>query len=184
MSSSLSSKDITVMKDPIDSRTHLFKRNSSLSTVGEIYSFTRAHNALASLITSMQNLGPPSCWYNISDNSIGSLCELFRLEYFFIYNKNMWSYPTKKVNGMMSIFIARDQWIIFISQYQLNNVEMIMSKTGTIIDDIFIRKNLIFIRIGNRSSSSYLNTITQHTHHILPPIIKMRQLSLVFLNSI
>ena len=90
----------------------------------------------------------------------------------------------KKVNGMTSISIARDQWIIFISQCQLSNVEIIMSKIGTVIDDKLIRKNLTFIHIGNRSSSSYLNTITQHNHHILPPIIKMRQLSLVFLNSI
>ena len=59
-----------------------------------------------------------------------------------------------------------------------------MSKTGTVIDDIFIRKNLIFIRIGNRSSSSYLKAIAQYNHHILPPIIKMRQLNHVFLKSI
>ena len=59
-----------------------------------------------------------------------------------------------------------------------------MFKTGTVIDDTLIRKNLTFIRIGNRSSSSYLKAITQYNHHILPPIIKMRQLSHVFLNSI
>ena len=90
----------------------------------------------------------------------------------------------KKVNGMTSISIARDQWIIFIRQYQLSNVEFIMSKTGTVIDDRLIRKNLTFIRIGNRSSSSYLKAIIQYDHHILPPIIKMRQLSRIFLNSI
>ena len=90
----------------------------------------------------------------------------------------------KKVNGMTSISIARDQWIIFISQYELSNVEIIMSKTGTVIDDRLIRKNQTFIRIGNRSSSSYLKAITQYNHHILPPIIKIRPLSYVFLNSI
>ena len=90
----------------------------------------------------------------------------------------------KKVNGMTSISIARDQWIIFISQYQLSNVEIIMSKTGTVIDDKLIRKNLTFIRIGNRSSSSYLKAITQYNHHSIPPIIKMRQLSHAFLKSI
>ena len=61
-------------------RTDFFKRNSSLSAVGDKYSFTRAHNALASLITSIQSLEPLSYWYNISDNGIDSLCELFRLE--------------------------------------------------------------------------------------------------------
>ena len=59
-----------------------------------------------------------------------------------------------------------------------------MSKTGTVIDDKLTRKNLKFIRIGNRSSSSYLKVITQSNHHILPPIIKVRQLSNVFLKSI
>ena len=81
MISSLSSEDITATKSPTGIRTNLFKRNSALSTVGDKHSFTRARNALASLITSIQSLEPPSYWYNISDNSIGSLCELFRLEY-------------------------------------------------------------------------------------------------------
>ena len=45
-------------------------------------------------------------------------------------------------------------------------------------------KNLTFIHIGNRSSSSYLKANTQYNHHILPPIIKIRPLSYVFLNSI
>ena len=89
-----------------------------------------------------------------------------------------------KVNGMTSISIARDQWIIFISQYELINGEIIMCKTGTVIDDRMIRKNLAFIRIWDMSSSSYLKVITQYNHHIPPPIIKMRQLSHVFLNSI
>ena len=45
-------------------------------------------------------------------------------------------------------------------------------------------KNLTFIRIGNKSSISYLKVLTQYNHHILPPIIKMRQLSHYFLNWI
>ena len=178
MSSSLSSEDISVTKSLTGIRTNLFKRNSSLSTVGDKYSFTRAHNALASLIKSIQSLEPPSYWYNISDNSICSLCELFRLKYCFFFKSIMkicGLIRQKKVNGMTSISITRDQCIIFISQYQLRNVEIIMFKTGTIIDDKLIRKNLIFIRIGNRSSSSYLKAITQYNHHIIPPIIKMRQ---------
>ena len=85
MSSPLSSEDVTMTKSPTGIRTILFKRNSSLSTVGDKYSFTRARNALASLITSIQSLEPPSYWYNISDNSIGSLCELFRLEHCVFY---------------------------------------------------------------------------------------------------
>ena len=52
----------------------------SLSTVGDKYSFTRARNALALLISSIDSLESPSYWYNISDNGMASLCELFLLQ--------------------------------------------------------------------------------------------------------
>ena len=68
MNSSLSSKDITVTKCPPVIHTNLFKRNISLPTVDDKYSFTRARNALAFLITSIESLKTPSYWYNISDN--------------------------------------------------------------------------------------------------------------------
>ena len=64
----LSSKDITVTKCPPVIRTNLFKRNISLPTVDDKYSFTRARNALAFLITSIESLETPSYWYNISHN--------------------------------------------------------------------------------------------------------------------
>ena len=43
---------------------------------------------------------------------------------------------------------------------------------------------MTYIRIGTKSSSSYWKATTQYNHHILSPIIKMCQLSHVFLNSI
>ena len=83
MNGLLSSKDITVTKCPPVIFTNLFKRNNSLTTVDDKYSFTRARNALALLITSIGILEPQSYWYNIPDNSNGGSCELFRLEYCF-----------------------------------------------------------------------------------------------------
>ena len=80
MDSSLSSKDDTVTKCCRFARTKLSQSNIPLSIVNDKYSFTRACNALVSLITSIESLESPSYWYNISDNGIGSLCELFRLE--------------------------------------------------------------------------------------------------------
>ena len=80
MNSSLSSKDDTVTKCPYFVRTKLRQSNIPLPIVDDKHSFTRARNALVSLITSIETLEPPSHWYKISDNSIGSLCELFRLE--------------------------------------------------------------------------------------------------------
>ena len=51
MTSSLSSQDITVKIGPANLSSNLLKRNISLSTVGDKYSFTRARNALALLIS-------------------------------------------------------------------------------------------------------------------------------------
>ena len=80
MTSSLLSKDNTVSNGPANLSSNLFKRNISLSTVGDKYSFTRARNALALLISSIDSLESPSYWHKISDNGMGSLCELFLLQ--------------------------------------------------------------------------------------------------------
>ena len=80
MTSSLLSKDITVKVGPANLSSNLLKRNISLSTVGDKDSFTRARNALALLISSIDSLESPSYWYNLSDNGMGSLCELFLLQ--------------------------------------------------------------------------------------------------------
>ena len=40
------------------------------------------------------------------------------------------------------------------------------------------------IRIGTKSSSSYMKVTTQYNHHIIPPLIKMHQLRHNFLKSI
>ena len=85
MNSSLLSKDVTVTKCPPFIRTNLFQRNISLPTVDDKYSFTRARNALESLITSIESLNPPSYWYSIYGNDIGSLCELLDLKNVFSY---------------------------------------------------------------------------------------------------
>ena len=94
MNSSLSSKDITVTKHPPVIRTNLFKRNISLPTVNDKYSFTRARNVLASLITSIEILEPPSY-------GKGSLCELFRLEKCVVLSimRTCGLICQKKVNG-------------------------------------------------------------------------------------
>ena len=80
MNNSLSYQDDTVKKSPYFVRTKLRQSNITLPIVDDKYSFTRARNALVALITPIESLEPPSYWYIISDNGIGSLCELFRLE--------------------------------------------------------------------------------------------------------
>ena len=51
------------------------------------------------------------------------------------------------------------------------NIEMIMSKTSIVIDNTPIRKNVTFIRIGTKSSSSYLKAVSKYDNHVPPPLI-------------
>ena len=67
-------------KSPRFVRTKLRHSDIPLPIVDDKDSFTRARYALVLVIASIESLEPPSHWYNISDNNISSLCELFRLE--------------------------------------------------------------------------------------------------------
>ena len=162
MSSSLSSKDTTVTISPHFVRTHLFQRNLPLPTVDDKYSFTRSRNALVSLITSIESLEPPSHWYNISENGIGSLCELFRLEEFVFLSimRTCGLIRQKTINGKASYIVEKVKWIAFFSQYEVCDVEISTSKFTNGIENKKIRKSMTFIRIGTKSSSSYTKATT------------------------
>ena len=157
MNSLLLSKDVTVTKCPPFIRTNLFQRNILLPTVDDKYSFTRARNALVSLITSIESLKPPSYWYNISDNGIGSLCELFRLEacVFLSIMRTCGLVRPKIINGKTSIYVEKDKWNAFMSQYEVCDVEKSTSKLSIVLDNQNTRKTMTFIRIGTKSLSSY-----------------------------
>ena len=66
----------------------------------------------------------------------------------------------------------------------MSNVKYIMSKISDVPNNKQSRKNMTFIRIGTNSPSSYIKATTQLNFYVLPPLIKMRQLSLNFLNSL
>ena len=72
----------------------------------------------------------------------------------------------------------------FTSQYELSNVNIIISNISIIVDNKLIRKSMVFIRIGTKSSSSYVKAAKQFNLRVLPLLITMRQLSHNFLNSI
>ena len=183
MSSSSLLKDITVTRCQ---HTNLFKSNSSLRVVDDKYSFTRARNILASRITSIDSLDPQSYWYNLSDNGAGNFCALLRLEKYLCLSilKTCGLIRQKKVNEKMTVSVVMDQWISFISQYKLSKVEIIKYKFSVVTNNKKSRSDMIFIRIGIWSNSSYNKATTQFNHHIIPPITKMRILSHYFLNSI
>ena len=116
MNSALPSKDITVTKCTPVIHTNMFKRNLSLPTVDDKYSFTRARNALTLLITSIEILEPPSYWYSIYDNGKGSLFELFRLEDCVCLSimRTCGLIRQKKVNGKASFSVEKEKWVIFL----------------------------------------------------------------------
>ena len=111
MNNSLSSKDDTVTKCRRFVRTKLRQSNIPLPIVDDKYSFTRARNALVSLITSIESLELPSHWYKVSENGDGSLCELFRLEecVFLSIMRICGLIRQKKVNGKTSFSVEKDK---------------------------------------------------------------------------
>ena len=64
------------------------------------------------------------------------------------------------------------------------DVEISTSKIGIVVDKKKTQKSMTFIRIGTKSLLSYSKASTQYNHQVLPPLIQMRQLSHLFLNSI
>ena len=153
MSSSLLPKDITVTRCRPIVRTNLFKYNISLPVVDDTYSFTWVSTTLSSLITSIKKLELPSCWYNLSDNVKVSLYELLRLEEYVFLSilKTCGAIRQKKVNGKMIVLIVKEQWILFISQYELTKVGIIKSKVSVVAYNNQSRRDVVFIRIGMKS---------------------------------
>ena len=90
----------------------------------------------------------------------------------------------KKVNEKIILSTIMVQWISFIRQYELSKVEISKYKVNTATNNKKSRRDMIFIRIGTKSTSSYIKATSQYNHHILPPIIKMCQLSHYILNSV
>ena len=163
MSSLLSSKNYMVTKCRRFIRTKLRQSNIALPIVDDKYSFTSARNALVSLITSIESLEPLSHWYNISDNSIGSLCELFRLEecVFLSIMRTCDLIRQKITGGKSSYIIEHLKWNTFLSQYKVYDVEIFIFNFTIVTSNIKKRKDMTFIRIGTKSSSSYKKPTTQ-----------------------
>ena len=106
-------------KCPYFVRAKLRQSNIPLPIVDDKYSFTRARNALIPLITSIESLEPPSYWYTISDNSIGSLCELFKLEEcVFLSIMRTCGLIRQKITGGKSLYtIEHLKWNELLSKY-------------------------------------------------------------------
>ena len=141
-----------VKKSPYFVRTKLRQSNIPLPIVNDKYSSTRARNALVALISSIESLESKSYWYNITENSIGSLCELFRLEecVFLSIIRTCGLIRQKITDGKSSYTIEHLKWDALLSQYELRDIEISTSKL-TVIGGNKTRKDMSFIRIGTKS---------------------------------
>ena len=77
------------------------------------------------------------------------------------------------VCGEMTTIILNDQWISFKSEYELVNIEINKSKVDVLLENKLRRRDVSFIRIGNKQYSSYLKASKQYNSGHLPPVINM-----------
>ena len=74
----------------------------------------------------------------------------------------------KITGGKSSYTIEHLKWDALLSQYELCDVEISTSELTLTIDNKITRKNMTFIRIGTKSSSSYTKPINQYNNQVLP----------------
>ena len=67
---------------------------------------------------------------------------------------------------------------------ELSKVEITMYNVSVVTNNKKPRRDMTFIRIGTKSISYYIKAAAQYNLHVLLLLIKMRQLSRIFLNSI
>ena len=50
----------------------------------------------------------------------------------------------------MATIIRNDSWLLFISKYESVNIEINKSKVGVLLENKLFRRDIFFIRIGNK----------------------------------
>ena len=133
MMSSLLSDDVSVEKGSMINDSILFTSNSSLPTTCDNHTLTRTRNMFTSFLVSVQQSNPSSYWYNISNNYYGSLFELLRVEECILSSslKICSLIQYQLIRGNMTIYIVKDKWKSFSTEYQLSDSEMETSKLNT-----------------------------------------------------
>ena len=57
----------------------------------------------------------------------------------------------KVVNGDITTVILYDKWRSFIAEYKIVNVEINKSKVDVLVQNKLVRRNVYFLRIGNKN---------------------------------
>ena len=91
----------------------------------------------------------------------------------------------KGAHSDMTTIILNDQWNLFISEYELVNVEINKSKVGESVGNkFFFSRDASFIQIGNKYYPSYLKATKQYSISHLLPVINTCHISRIFFHSI
>ena len=90
----------------------------------------------------------------------------------------------KIVRRDMSTIILNDQWKLFITEYELADVEINKSKVDFLVENNLLRRDVSFIRIGNKHYPSYFKASKQYSNSRLPPVINTCYISRVFVESV
>ena len=180
---SLYSKYACVTKFRVITNTSLQENNNSLPTVGDRYSSSRTRNAFASLNISIQDFDTPSYRYNLLSYNDGNLCKLLLLEECTFISILLKSGLIRQqvVSCDMTTIIVYDKWKLFIADYELINVEIHQSKVGVLVRNKLVRRDVYFIRIGNKYYPSNLKGFKQYITGHLPPVITTCRISRMFL---
>ena len=119
MMSSLLSEDNTIEKGSTINDNIVFTSISSLPTICDNYTLTRTRNASTSVLVSVQQSHPPSYWYSIYDNNVGSVCELPRVGEYILS-------PILKICGLIryqllrgstTMYLLKGKWKSFLTEY-------------------------------------------------------------------
>ena len=86
--------------------------------------------------------------------------------------------------GEMTTIIRNNQYTSFKSEYELVNIEIIKSKVDVLVENKLRRRDVSFVRIGNKNYPSFLKASKQYKSCHPPPVINTCNISRIFLVSI
>ena len=88
------------------------------------------------------------------------------------------------VRDETTTIIQKDPWISFTSEYELINVEINKYKVDVLVENKMFRRNVSFIRIGNKRYPSYFKASYQYNSGHLPLLINTCHINRIFIQSI
>ena len=90
----------------------------------------------------------------------------------------------KVVCGEITTIIRNDQWTSFKLEYELVNIEINKSKVDILVKNKLVRRNVYFIRIGNKNYPSFPKASKQYNSGHPLPVMNTCNISRIFLVSI